>query len=197
QFSHKDFQEPFKNLVIGILSQNTNDRNSTRAYVGLLRKFNQISPQILAEASEFEIKEAIKQGGLYNIKAKRLKQLAKTILEKFGDDLTPVLSLSESEQRKELLKLPGIGNKTADVFLAYCGKHATLPIDTNIARVIKRLGIGSERMGYEELQKAVQSSVPVSDRVRAHELLLRLGRDFCKAKSPLCEACPVRKLCKD
>lgn len=192
----RDFRDPFKNLVIGILSQNTNDRNSTRAYLSLKEKLGDITPRKVYGSSLKEIRDAIKVGGLYNIKAKRIKQLAKIVIEKFGGDLSKLLKLSEEEARRILRELPGIGEKTTDVFLAYCMNRPTFPIDTNVARVITRIGIVPGKMGYEKMREISLKLISPEFRVRAHELFLRLGRDYCRARKPLCPSCPIRKLCE-
>jgi endonuclease-3 len=194
--SFDDFYDPFKNLVIGILSQNTSDRNSTRAYINLVKKFGKITPEILAKAPLGKIKNAIKCGGLYNLKAKRLKKLARIILEKYDGNLTKIMKLPERKVRMELLNLPGIGPKTVDVFIGYCMKKNTLPIDTNIKRVAKRVGIVSADAKYAEIQKALSRVLPLKQRLKGHELLIRLGRDFCKVRNPLCKECPLKLFCK-
>ena len=191
-----DFYDPLKNLIIGILSQNTSDRNCTRAYIGLVKRFKKIIPTIIANASETKIRDSIKAGGLYNVKAKRIKELAQTILKKYNGDLTKITKLPKKEARKALLELKGIGAKTADVFIGYCMKQDTLPIDTNIERVIKRIGIVNNKSKYDEMKKALAKVLPLKQRLRGHELLIRLGRDFCKPYKPLCIKCPIKKFCK-
>ena len=190
-----EFYDPFKNLIIGILSQNTSDRNCTRAYIGLVRK-TEITPQALSNLSVEEIREAIKTGGLYNLKAKRIRNLAKTILEKYeGKADLIIVQNSPEETRKRLLELPGIGPKTADVFIAYCMNYGVIPVDTNIARVAKRLGLVREEAGYEEIKDTLEKEIEPKERIRAHELLIRLGRDFCTAKNPSCKNCPLAHTC--
>lgn len=195
KFNMDDFYNPFKNLVIGILSQNTSDRNSTRAYIGLTKRFK-IAPNVLARASESAIRNAIKPGGLYNIKAKRIKKLAQVILDRYNGDLRKVTKLSKDRAREELLKLPGIGPKTADVFIGYCMNQDIFPIDTNIERVVKRIGIVDKNVKYVEIQKALAKILPPKKQLRGHELLIRLGRDFCGVRKPLCNKCPAKLLCK-
>ena len=190
-----DFYNPFKNLVIGILSQNTNDRNSTKAYVNLSRKFK-IAPHTLANANEKQIANAIKTGGLYNIKAKRIKQLAKVIMKKYNKNLKELVNLPEKESRKKLLELPGIGDKTADVFLAYCSKKFVLPVDTHINRVTKRLGIASPKANYREVQESLKRVLARKKRVRWHEILIMFGREICWARKPKCYTCPIERLCR-
>lgn len=194
-FNWEDIHDPFKNLIIGILSQNTSDRNSTRAYIGLSKKFK-ITPVELANAPVNKLRDSIKAGGLYNIKAKRIKELAQTVLTRFNGDLSAITRLPKNEAREALLNLKGIGVKTADVFLTDCMNQDTLPIDTNIERVAERIGITKKGAKYEEIQKALTKLIPRTRRARGHQLLVRLGRDFCKARKALCKTCPVNSICK-
>lgn len=195
QIDMNDMYDPFKNLVIGILSQNTSDKNSTRAYIGLSKKFK-MTPGELAKAPFEEVRDSIKSGGLYNMKAKRIIEFAQDVLDKYGGDLSAITKLPKDKVREALLKFKGIGVKTADVFLAYCMNEDALPIDTNIERVAKRIGIVNKSAKYDEIQKALAEEIPSMRRARGHELLIRLGRDFCKAAKPLCSECPANSLCE-
>jgi endonuclease-3 len=190
-----DYTDPFVNLIIGILSQNVNDRNSTKAYIGLARKFD-ITPDVLAEADVEEIRNAIKPGGLYNIKSKRIKDFSRKVMEVYDGDLSKALSLPAEEAKRALMALPGIGTKTADVCLAVCAKQEVVAVDTNVDRVAKRLGLVDKDAGYEEVKEALEKKIPPVNRGRTHELLVRLGRDYCKPIKPSCESCPLRSLCK-
>ena len=109
--SENDIHDPFKNLIIGILSQNTSDRNCTKAYIGLVKK-TKITPQDLSFLSEAEIREAIKVGGLYNLKAKRIKEFTKVIMKEYGGDASLLIVPSNPKKTREnLLQLQGIGPK--------------------------------------------------------------------------------------
>lgn len=186
-----EIHDPFKNLIIGVLSQNTSDKNCTRAYIGLVKE-TKITPQAISRLSEDEIRDAIKTGGLYNLKAKRVKILAETIVKKYGGDASSLIVYDNPETTRErLLNLPGIGPKTADVFLNECVYYGTMAVDTNIDRVVKRLGIVPSESGYYEVKRILESKIPPEERQRAHELLIRLGRDYCKALKPLCRDCPL------
>lgn len=107
------FKDPFKNLIITVLSQNTNNANCIRAYKGLSARF-EITPKALAYADIDDLKEAIRSGGLYNVKAKRIKDLSQKVLEKFNGDIASVLALPKDEAKRKLMELPGIGEKTSD-----------------------------------------------------------------------------------
>ena len=191
-----DFYNPFKNLVIGVLSQNTSDRNSVKAYVGLVKQFKKITPLVLAKAPFGQIRNAIKSGGLYNLKAKRIKNLSQVILDRYAGDLTKITRLEKKKAREELLSFSGIGPKTADVFIGYCMKSGeALPIDTNIKRVVVRIGIVREGARYNEIRKLLRKRLPSGKELKGHEFLIRLGRDFCRPKNPLCSGCPVKTIC--
>lgn len=189
-----EFRDPFENLVLTVLSQNTNDKNSMRAYRALSKRFR-ITPKALVRADVNDIRDAIRPGGLYNLKARRIKELAGIVLERFDGDLGKVIRLPQKEAREKLLELPGVGNKTADVLLAFCGKGDVVPIDTHLNRVTKRLGLVPLKAGYAEVQEALNKVIPVGKRLRAHVLLIMLGRKYCKARGPRCHDCPVVNVC--
>ena len=138
------FSDPFKNLIITVLSQNTSEINCVRAYEGLAARFD-VKPEVLANADLNMIKEAIRRGALYNLKAKRIKEISRVVLEKFNGDLNSVLTLPKEEAKKRLMELPGVGEKTADVLLSSrYGYREVYVVDTHIGRIAKRLGLVKE-----------------------------------------------------
>lgn len=154
-------------------------------------------PQALVAAPEKEIREAIRSGGLYNIKAKRLKDVAKVVIEEYNNDLNAVLALPKDEAKKQLLKLPGIGNKTADVILTT--KHSykeVIPIDTHMDRITKRLGLVKQNANYEKKQDALKKFIPPKYRERAAGLLWLLAKHTCKPKNPKCHDCLLGSMCE-
>lgn len=194
-YDEKEFYQPFKNLVIGVLSQNTSDANSARAYIGLTKKF-EITPQVLADAPIGKLREAIRAGGLYNLKSKRIKQLSREILKRFEGNLSALTKLPREKAREELLSLSGIGPKTADIWLTYCSEHQMMAVDTNVNRVAKRLGVAPKAASYNRIKEELEKIFAPRQRLKGHEYLVRLGRDYCKPKNPLCSGCPIEKLCK-
>ena len=188
------FSDPFQNLIIGILSQNTSDGNSVKAWVGLTKKFK-ITPQALAKANLKEMRDSIRPGGLYNLKSKRIKDFSKAVLKKFDGDINKLTKLPKQQAREELINLPGIGPKTADVWLSYCSNHKVVAVDTHVDRVSKRLGIVSKNANYEKIRKELEEIFSPKQRTQGHEYLIRLGRDYCKPRNPLCKSCPITKLC--
>jgi endonuclease-3 len=187
-------EDPFKTLIVTIISQNTADRNTARAFENLSNKFK-ITPEALAKAKEKEIEESLKVAGLYRNKAKTIKRISKTILEEYQGDLKPILSLPIEEAREMLMQFLGVGPKTADVVLLFCAKQNTIPVDTHVNRVSKRLGLAPENGDYETVRKALQSIFEPKDYLPVHVLLILHGRKYCKARAPLCKECPINKFC--
>lgn len=188
--------DPFKHLIITILSQNTSEVNCIRAYKGLAAKF-EIKPEVLANAEEEGVKETIRSGGLHNIKAKRIKEVSKAVLEKCDGDIGYILSLPKEEARNMLMELPGIGNKTADVLLTdRYSYREVIPIDTHMDRIAKRLGLVKQNAVYNEIQKALIDFIPKERRDRSAGLLWLLAKHTCRAQNPKCYECSLAALCE-
>jgi len=185
--------DPFLLLVGTILSQNTNWRNTRAAYNRLITKFH--TPGQLARAEVLEIQKLIKPAGLYRMKSKRLKEVARIVLERYRGDLSTLLRKPSEEARRELLSLPGIGYKTADVVLVFGAGRDVLPIDTHIFRVSKRLGFARPKASYEEVRSELEELTPRGHRGEAHVLWIQHGRHYCLARNPLCDECPINDLC--
>jgi endonuclease-3 len=186
--------DPFETLVETIISQNTADRNTARAFECLSKRF-EINAEVLAKAQTNEIEQCLKVAGLYKNKAKSIKQVSQIILEEFHGNLEPILSLPFEAARKTLLQFPGVGPKTADVVLLFAAKQPTIPVDTHVNRVSKRLGFAPENADYETVRESLQLLYNPHDYLAVHLLLIAHGRKFCKARQPLCSECPVNELC--
>jgi endonuclease III len=186
--------DPFETLVITIISQNTADTNTERAFGSLKKRFK-INPQVLATVPLQEIEDCIKVGGLYKNKAQAIQIASKTVLEKYQGNLNPILSLPTEEARKTLMEMPGVGPKTADVMLLFSANKPTIPVDTHVNRVSKRLGLSPQDGDYEAVRLSLQSKFEPKDYLTVHLLLIALGRKFCKAHNPRCSPCPVNTYC--
>jgi len=184
----------FETLIRTILSQNTSDVNSKRAMERLESRF-EITPEALSHAPVEQLIECIRSAGLYRVKAPRIKEVSSIILNQHGGDLDSVLKRGPAEARSLMTELPGVGYKTADIVLAFVVGHPTIPVDTHVTRVSKRLGIVRKNAGYEEIRLALEGLVPVGRRVRMHLSLIRFGREICKAPTPLCPKCLVNRTC--
>jgi endonuclease-3 len=186
--------DAFQALVKTVLSQATNDRNRDRAYANLAGKYK-IDPEALANADVKELEKAIRVGGLYRNKARKIKQLSKTICTKFHGSLDFIFSEPLEKSRELLMSIPGVGPKTADVVLLFVAKKPTVPVDTHVSRVSRRLGLAPLKASYEGIRGSLESLYHPSDYLAMHLLLITLGRRFCRARNPLHELCPVHALC--
>ncbi len=186
--------DPFTTLIVTVISQNTADKNTARAFERLSKRF-EIKPEALAKAEISQIEEALRVGGLYRNKAKTIKAISRVILEKFHGSMQSILSLPFEEARKALMMLPGVGPKTADVVLLFSAKQPTIPVDTHVNRVAKRLGFAPANGDYEAVRTALQSLYNPREYLAVHVLLIAHGRRYCKARRPLCEQCPVNIHC--
>jgi len=187
-------REPFQTLIRTVLSQATNDRNRDRAYKNLSEKY-EITPKALATADVKEIEKAIRVGGLYRNKSRKIKELSKVVLERFNGSLDFVYSDPLEKARSKLMSIPGVGPKTADVVLLFSAKKPTMPIDTHVNRVSRRLGLAPLKGGYEDIRNSLESFYAPKDYLPAHLLLINLGRTYCRARNPMHKPCPVNSLC--
>jgi len=154
----------------------------------------EIKPEVLAKLDPEEIKPLIKSAGLYEVRSKRIVAISKAILERFNGDLNNVLGLPLPEARRILMSLIGVGPKTADIILNFSGGRAVMPIDTNIFRIVNRIGFVEGR-DYEKTRTVLERLIPSKKMQMMHLLLIRLGRELCKPRKPRCTICPVNIFC--
>ncbi len=186
--------DPFETLIMTVVSQNTADRNTEKAFENLSKCFK-ITPEVLANAKPNQIEACLRNAGLYRNKARAIKQISKTILEKFHGDLEAIMSMPFENARAALLQFPGVGPKTADVVLLFAANRPTLPVDTHVSRVSKRLGLAPAEGNYEIVRESLQSLYESKDYLAIHVLLISHGRKYCKARNPICAQCPLSTLC--
>jgi endonuclease-3 len=186
--------DSFKVLVRTVISQSTAEANTRQAYHNLSTKLL-ITPEGLAKANLHEIEDALRVAGLYRNKSKVLKRVAELILERFNGSIDFIYNSQLSSAREKLMSLPGVGPKTADIVLLFSGKRPTLPVDTHVNRVSKRLRLASERTDYEQVRLRLQELYPPEEYFNVHMLLIALGRTYCKALKPNHALCPVKELC--
>lgn len=184
----------FETLVHTILSQNTNDRNSGAA-MKQLRKRYRITPAVLARARTKDLIPYIRTAGLYRSKAPRIIAASKIIMEQYGGRLSAILNQPYELAKEELMDLPGVGPKTADILLAFVAKNPVIPVDTHIERVTKRLGIAPVNGNYETVRKNLEALIPARKTIPIHLSMIEFGRTICKAPTPRCPLCPVNKTC--
>lgn len=187
-------RNPFETLVVTVISQNTKGRNTARAFENLSKKF-EVTPEVLSKTDVEEIEETLKVAGLYRNKSKVIKKLSSIVLEDFGGSLNFIFKTPLEKAREKLLGLPGVGPKTADVVLLFSAKKPTLPVDTHVNRVSKRMGLIDGRADYEGVRRGLQLLFDPRDYYVVHVLLILHGRRYCRAKRPLCKQCPANQLC--
>jgi endonuclease-3 len=186
--------DPLEVLIRTILSQNTTDRNRDLAYVELERRFPRWED--ILEAEQDEIAEAIKVGGLGQQKAGRIKEILQWVQGQWGRmTLAPLCAMETREALGILLKLKGVGPKTANCVLAFgCGRDV-FPVDTHILRVTKRLGLIPPQTTAGKAHEHLAQLVPPGTAIPLHLNLIRYGREQCKARQPQCGRCLVPELC--
>lgn len=177
--------EPFHALISCILSQRTTDKNAANVTKTLFSAAS--TPQSILNLPEENLKQLIRSSGYYNQKAKYIIEATRVIVEKFNGE-TPRI-------RDELLSLPGVGPKTADIVLSYGYGEPAVAVDTHIHRVSRRIGLAGIDAKTTEVKKVLEDALPQTDWYYADGALLQLGKDYCKPRKPKCGECPVEKLC--
>jgi endonuclease-3 len=186
--------KPLTGLVRTILSQNTSDINSKRAFDMLMSTFG--SWEVIASAPVPEIAYAVRVGGLSRIKAVRIKQIFNVIEKEHGCiSLDFLSSLNASEAKDYLMRLPGVGEKTANCVLLFSLGNPCLPVDTHVFRVAKRLGLIGAKVSIEKAHYLLQQQVPPSKVYQFHIHMIEHGRKVCHARNPQCDSCILRNDC--
>ncbi|HDJ94880.1 MAG TPA: endonuclease III [Acidilobales archaeon] len=184
----------FEHLVLTIISQNTNWKNVKKAAENLRKILGEINPYTISSASLEDLEEALKPAGLYKVKSRWLKEIAYIIIKNFNGSLNKLKNLSADRAREILLKMPGVGFKTADIILCFCFSKPVLPIDTHIKRISRRIGLVSSS-NYDTIRRELEKHISPGEMLKAHLLLILFGRNICRARNPLCRKCPVNDVC--
>jgi len=177
---------PFELLIAVILSSQTTDKSVNRVTETLFKKFK--TPKDFAEVSIEAIEEEIKTLGLYHNKAKNIKETAKTILEKYNGNVP--------NTREELMTLPGVGRKTANVVLSVAYGQVAFAVDTHVERVSKRLKIAEESDSVLEVEKKLNSFFPEAKWPKLHHQMIFFGRYHCLSRNPKCSECKLTSICR-
>lgn len=181
-------------MVETMLSQNTSDVNSLRAYANLRRAFPSWSA--LASADVRKVAAAIRQGGLANIKSRRIVRIVKELQGKLGRPSLEHLRRMEPEAAYQALKeIDGVGPKTAACTLLFGAGIPIFPVDTHIFRVCGRLGWVLPRENRERFQERIRGMVPGESVYSFHLNLIEHGRRVCHPQKPECPACCLVKIC--
>ena len=181
---------PLDELVLTVLSQNTNDRNRDVAYARLRERLP--AWEAVRDAPLDEVEEAIRPGGISRIKAGRIQAILR---ELDGDDLTWLESAPVEHGRAFLCELPGVGRKTAACVLLFSYGLPEVPVDTHVHRVGSRLGLFRPGGSFDEAHDEMLRLVDPEDAFELHVSLIRHGRRTCTAHAPRCPECVLRRMC--
>lgn len=178
------FSSRFELLVAVVLSAQSTDEQVNRVTAQLFQEAN--TPAALAGMELSVLEDKIKGVGLYKNKARSIKNLSLMLLEKYDGEVPG--------DYDDLLQLPGVGTKSANVVMAVGFDRPGLGVDTHVHRVTNRLGLVAEKTP-EKTEKALKALLPEKLWSRSHHLFIFHGRQVCKARRPDCEHCCVAELC--
>ena len=180
-----DYDSVFHLLLAVVLSAQTTDVSVNKVTPELFKKYE--TPKQLAQADEKEVAEIIRTIGMYRTKSKNIINLAKMLVEKY-DGIVP-------ESDEELVKLPGVGRKTANVVMAVGFGHQRIAVDTHVFRISNRIGLVNES-DVLKTELALMKTIPENRWTKTHHSLIFHGRRCCTARNPKCDECVIKDLCK-
>lgn len=179
-----NYNSPFELLIAVILSAQCTDE---RVNVITARVFPRLNtPEKMGALTQEEMEKEIRDCGLYHAKAKNILATCHMLVEKFNSTVP--------DSVEELMELPGVGKKTANVIVSIVYNIPAIAVDTHVFRVSHRLGLakGADSLATE---KELQKAIPKEDWSDAHHWLIWHGRKICKARKPLCKECPLLEVC--
>jgi len=180
------FKSPLELLVATILSAQCTDKRVNEVTVDLFKKYR--SAADYADAPLDDLKEAIRSTGFFNNKAKNIQACCKALVEQHNGEIPDTL--------EELVKLAGIGRKTANVILGVAMRIASgVVVDTHVGRISRRLGLTAEK-NPEKVERELMEQFPKKEWIDLSHRMIKLGREYCIARRPKCdEGCPMEDIC--
>ena len=176
--------DPYKVLVRTILSQRTRDENTDQATNNLFAKYKDIYEVV--EAPTEDVQELIKPAGFYRVKAGRIQEVSQILIDEYGGEVPDTL--------EELVKLPGVGRKTANCVLVFAFELPAIPVDTRVHRISNRMGLVDTK-NPDQTEVELSKIAPKELWIKLNDLMVQFGQNICKPISPQCEMCPVSYLC--
>lgn len=178
-------RDPFKVLIATVLSQRTRDENTAKASAQLFKKYGTVTK--LSKSPLKEVEKLIKPSGFYKVKAKRIKEISKQLLENFGGK-TP-------RKLEELISLVGVGRKTANCVLVYGFGMAALPVDTHVHRISNRIGL-VKTTKPDDTEMKLLKVIPKRYWIEINDLMVKHGQRKCFPRNPNCRECLLINDCK-
>lgn len=179
-----DFTNPFELLIATILSAQCTDVQVNKTTKELFKDLK--TPYDYIELSQEELGKRIRSCGFYNTKSKNILATCHILIDKYGGEIPETL--------EELMTLPGVGRKTANVVVSNAFDTPAIAVDTHVFRVSNRIGLAKSN-NVLDTEKDLMNSIDRDRWTKAHHLLIFHGRRICKAQRPLCEECPIREYC--
>ena len=176
--------DPSRVLIRTILSQRTRDENTDQATDNLFEKYKDIYE--VAEAPIDDVKELIRPAGFYNVKAARIQEVSQILIDQYGGEVPNTV--------EEMLKLPGVGRKTANCVMVFAFELPAIPVDTHVHRISNRLGLVNTK-DPEDTEVELSKIAPKDLWIKLNDLMVQFGQNICKPISPQCEVCPCTDIC--
>ncbi len=180
-----NFSNPFELLIATILSAQCTDVRVNKVTYELFKELKK--PEDFIELGEKELINRIKTCGLGNSKGKNIIRTSKILVERYNGKVPGTMD--------DLLELPGVGRKTANVVLSNAFGLPAIAVDTHVFRVSNRIGLANADT-VEKTEQNLMENIPKNRWIKAHHLLIFHGRRICKARNPQCEICPINKYCE-
>ncbi|RPJ30257.1 MAG: endonuclease III [Nitrosopumilales archaeon] len=177
--------DPYKILIGTILSARTRDETTTQVIKMLFSEFK--NPDELSRADLKDIKKLIQKIGFYNVKATRIKEVSKILVEKYNSKVPSNL--------EDLLTFPGVGRKTANCVLVYGFRKPAIPVDIHVHRISNRIGIVNTKKP-EETEIDLQKTIDMRYWIGVNETFVTFGQNICLPIKPKCNLCHLTKICK-
>ncbi|BAB05417.1 endonuclease III [Halalkalibacterium halodurans] len=178
---------PFELLIAVVLSAQCTDALVNKVTPRLFAKYKTPEDYIAVPLEELE--QDIRSIGLYRNKAKNIKKLCQSLLEQYGGEVP--------QDRDELVKLAGVGRKTANVVASVAFGVPAIAVDTHVERVSKRLGICRWKDNVTQVEQTLMKKIPMDEWSISHHRLIFFGRYHCKAQNPQCDICPLLDMCRE
>ena len=178
------YRNRFTLLISVVLSAQCTDVNVNNVTKDIYKRYYR--PKHFIKLGEKKIRNLIKRIGLFNNKAKNIHNLSKILVDKYNGKIP--------DQFDDLIGLPGVGRKTANVVLNEAFNKPTIAVDTHVFRVSNRTGL-SKGDSPAQVEKQLLNILPLQHLKKAHHLILLHGRYICKARKPLCNKCIINKIC--
>ncbi len=178
---------PFELTIAVLLSAQCTDETVNKVTRSLFQKYKNPEDYLLVPLSELE--QDIRSIGLFRNKAKNIQKLCEMILNQYDGQIP--------KNHEQLVMLPGVGRKTANVVVSNAFGVPAIAVDTHVERVSKRLGIANWKDSVLEVEKKLMKKVPKEEWTMTHHRMIFFGRYHCKAQSPRCEICPLLEDCRE